>query len=77
MAQLPADYAPPTRVDERRMLLGWAAGAELLAASFGLLIRFVDRLTGMRTQYVRFADYNGITTTREQRLQDIQCWRNR
>jgi hypothetical protein len=28
----------------------------------------------MRTQYVRFAGYNEITVTRDQRLQDIQCW---
>lgn len=48
-----------------------AAEAELLAAGFGLLIRFVDRLAGMRMQCVRFACYNGITATRDQRLQDI------
>src|SRR5258708_27816968 len=28
----------------------------------------------MRTQHVRIAGYNGIIATRDQRLQDMQCW---
>jgi RNA polymerase sigma-70 factor (ECF subfamily) len=59
-----------------RVVLVWAVGAELLAAGFGLLLRLVDGLAGMRTRRVRFARYNGITAARDQRLheQDLQCW---